>query len=400
MKSSSASALLALATLIFTTTQGAKAGSYSPLDPYADVQAITKQPKAPKVKVKPEPRVKHVKDPSPAPEASFNNQPEPEQRSDSQRTESKPAKIKTAKVRTAKVKTAKLVPAKAEKPPRQVAEKPAKAEGASSSEENDSGKTAQSGGFVSGLKEIQQGYMHTFKAAGSGILHSTKKAGAKVADGTKKVSDGVSEGTKNSGGFFSRTKDALSRKPKQDDGAPKGEASDNAQSQPEAVAENKPVKQPKAPKKPKVAKEPKAPKEPKVAKAPKEPKAPKVAKSPKPPKEEKIASLEKPSRKLKLPGFGFGKGKSKEGTQLASRAVSPPQPSEIITPEEAIAHPEKFETLGKPLPPLDPIKDTKPRSLAPKKAWNPFSKSAKAPKVQLPQARAAAADQANGSFTN
>jgi len=47
-------------------------------------------------------------------------------------------------------------------------------------------------GFLSGVKEIQHGYVTTFKAAGHGIINGSKSAGATLAAGGGKVKDGLS----------------------------------------------------------------------------------------------------------------------------------------------------------------------------------------------------------------
>lgn len=44
---------------------------------------------------------------------------------------------------------------------------------------------------LSGLKEIQHGYVTSFKAAGQGIVNSSKAAGAKIAAGTRTIAGGA-----------------------------------------------------------------------------------------------------------------------------------------------------------------------------------------------------------------
>jgi hypothetical protein len=383
MKALNTTTLLFVAVVLsLPANQNALAGQTSALDPYADIQPASKA----KVKHTPAPKPEHVKPEhvkaakapkKSADESAYGNERDLEPAPVKEET---PAPAKPPKV----VKAPK--PEKVAKPEK-TSEKPAPSEKAEktseATEKTESDKSAvkksasktvqpEGEGVGSGIREIGQGYVKTFKAAGGSFASGAKAVGAKFASGAKA-----------SGDYLSKTAGAVG---------------DKVKASADAVGDKvKTVKVAKAPKEPKEkASEEVAAKPEKVAKAPKKSKqkeseevAEKPAPKEKPVKEKpvkEVAAKPEKTKKLKAPKIA-----AKQSEQSLDQATAAPQ-----------AGVPDFSTLGKPLPPVEPMARTHRVKTGPGVIgktvgkFNPFgskkTKTAKAPELKVQPARQAAVD--------
>jgi len=198
---STATVLAAAAALLLLGSSKVFGGSTSLLDPYASVQAP--QPKY-KQKSKTHKQLGEAEE-STKTKAAKHRVQEPEV-ADEPESDLTPAPVKTPVPKATKSNTLKADKASAYKSEERATAKASSNSAGAVSEKPVSEKhikEASTGiksdsageGVVSGLKEIQHGYVKTFKAAGGSLLNGTKAATAKLAESSKKMREGVASGT-------------------------------------------------------------------------------------------------------------------------------------------------------------------------------------------------------------
>ncbi len=154
-----------MATLFLSGNGVALAGSASPLDPYAYIQAPTREQKeamANKGKKKVKKLVVKEKAAAPAPIQQARS--------------TKPASV--------------IISESSPKFDDEKESKPAKTTTASASPSSDEGT-----GFLAGIKQSTSGIAKSTKAASSGMVNGTKAVGSKIAEGFKSTGEKVKEGT-------------------------------------------------------------------------------------------------------------------------------------------------------------------------------------------------------------
>jgi DNA-binding protein HU-beta len=376
MKALNTTTLLFVAVVLsLPANQNALAGQTSALDPYADIQPASKA----KVKHTPAPKPEHVKPEhvkaakapkKSAAESAYGNERDLEPapaKEESAPPAKAPKVVKAPKPeKAAKPEKTSEKPAPSEKPEK-TSEATEKAESDKSAVKKSASKTVQPDGegVGSGIREIGQGYVKTFKAAGGSFASGAKAVGAKFASGAKA-----------SGDYLSKTAGAVG---------------DKVKSGADAVGDKvKTVKVAKSPKEPKE----KASEE--VAKAPKKSKqkaseevAEKPAPKEKPVKEKPVKEVAAKPEKTKKPKAP--KVAAKQSEQALDQATAAPQ-----------AGVPDFSTIGKPLPPVEPMARTHRVKIGPGVIgktvgkFNPFgskkTKTAKAPEIKVQPARQAAVD--------